>query len=39
MGAKLGLLLWGRNIDRVLEDGVLRNIFGPERKWIMEKIA
>jgi hypothetical protein len=32
MGAKLGLLLWGRNIDRVFEKRVLRRIFGPKRE-------
>jgi hypothetical protein len=31
MGAKLGLSLWGRNMDRVFENRVLR-IFGPERE-------
>jgi hypothetical protein len=33
MGAKLGLSLWGRNIDwRVSENRVLRRIFGPKRE-------
>jgi hypothetical protein len=32
MGAKLGLSLWGRNIDRVFENRVLRKIFGPKRE-------
>jgi hypothetical protein len=32
MGAKLGLSLWGRKIDRVSENKVLRKIFGPKRE-------
>jgi hypothetical protein len=33
MGAKIGLSLWGRNIDlRVFENRVLRMIFGPKRE-------
>jgi hypothetical protein len=30
--AKLGLSLWGRNIDRVFENSVLRKIFWPKRE-------
>jgi hypothetical protein len=33
MGAKLGLSLWGRNIElRVFENRVLRKIFRPKRE-------
>jgi hypothetical protein len=39
MGVKLGVLSWGRNIDRLMtfENRVLRRIFGPARDEVTRK--
>jgi len=39
MGGKLGVLSWGKNIDRLMtfENRVLRRIFGPKRDKVTRK--